>query len=140
MRFKAGKVIRDLIGAGQSVKLRMKLTVDMKDGLTSSNVWGTLPGTTDENIMILAHQDGYYEASLDNASGQSVMMTLLDYFSQIPKEQRRRSITFVATASNNQGRWHEVDARQPRHRAGENRADDQLRARLRVRYQLTGTA
>jgi len=81
----------------------MKLSVDMKDGLTSSNVWGTLPGMTDENIIILAHQDGYYEAALDNASGQSVMMTLLDYFSQIPKEQRRRSITFVATASHHQG-------------------------------------
>ena len=103
MGFKDGKVIRDLIGAGQPVKLRMKLTVDMRDGLSSSNVWGTLPGTSDENIMILAHQDGYYEASLDNASGQSVMMTLLDYFSQIPKEQRRRSITFVATASHHQG-------------------------------------
>jgi hypothetical protein len=98
-----GKVIRDLIGAGQPVKLKMKVSIEHKDGLTSSNVWGTLPGTTDENIIILAHQDGYYEASLDNASGQSVMMTLLDYFSQIPKAQRRRSITFVATASHHVG-------------------------------------
>src|SRR5260370_5247849 len=90
-------------GVGSSVKLRMKVSVDMKDGLTSWNVWGTLPGTADENIIILAHQDGYYEAALDNASGQSVMMALLDYFSQIPKEQRRRSITFVAPASHHQG-------------------------------------
>jgi hypothetical protein len=109
MGFQDGKVIRDLIGAGQSVKLHMKVAVEKKDGLTSSNVWGTLPGMTDENIIILAHQDGYYEASLDNASGQSVMMTLLDYFSQIPKEQRRRSITFVATAGHHVGspgtRW-----------------------------------
>jgi len=103
MGFKDGKVIRDLIGAGEPVKLKMKLTVEMREGLTSSNVWGTLPGMTDENIIILAHQDGYYEAALDNASGQSVMMTLLDYFSQVPKEQRRRSITFVATASHHQG-------------------------------------
>src|SRR4051794_31193097 len=103
MGLKDGNVIRDLIGAGHAVKLKMKLSVDIKDGLTSSNVWGTLPGMTDENIIILAHQDGYYEAALDNASGQSVMMTLLDYFSQIPKEQRRRSITFVATASHHQG-------------------------------------
>ena len=58
MGFKDGKVIRDLIGAEQSAKLKMKLSVDMKDGLTSSNVWGTLPGMTDENIIILAHQDG----------------------------------------------------------------------------------
>ena len=103
MGYKDGKTIRDLIGAGQAVKLHMSLSVDMRDGLTSSNVWGTLPGMTDENIIVIAHQDGYYEASLDNASGQSVMMTLLDYFSQVPKEQRRRSITFVATAGHHVG-------------------------------------
>jgi hypothetical protein len=103
MGFQDGKVIRDLIGAGQSVKLKMKVSVERKNGLTSSNVWGTLPGMTDENIIVIAHQDGYYEASLDNASGQSVMMTLLDYFSQVPKEQRRRSITFVATAGHHVG-------------------------------------
>ena len=110
MGFQDGKVIRDLIGAGQSVKLKMKVTIEMKDGLTSSNVWGTLPGMTDENIIVLAHQDGYYEAALDNASGQSVMMTLLGYFSQIPKQQRRCSITFVATASHHVGSPGTADA------------------------------
>jgi Peptidase family M28 len=103
MGYQDGKVIRDLIGAGQPVKLKMKVSVERKDGLTSSNVWGTLPGTTDENIIVIAHQDGYYEASLDNASGQSVMMTLLDYFSQVPKDQRRRSLIFVATAGHHVG-------------------------------------
>jgi hypothetical protein len=109
MGFQDGKVIRDLIGAGQAVKLTMNVAIERKDGLTSSNVWGTLPGTTDENIFVIAHQDGYYQAALDNASGQAVMMTLLDYFSQVPKEQRRRSITFVATAGHHVGspgtRW-----------------------------------
>jgi hypothetical protein len=103
MGFQDGKVIRDLIGAGQPVRLKMRVVVEEREGLTSSNVWGTLPGTSDENIIVIAHQDGYYEASLDNASGQSVMMTLLDYFSQVPKDERRRSITFVATAGHHVG-------------------------------------
>jgi len=103
MGFQDGKVIRDLIGAGQPVRLKMRVVVEEREGLTSSNIWGTLPGTSDENIIVIAHQDGYYEASLDNASGQSVMMTLLDYFSQIPKDERRRSITFVATAGHHVG-------------------------------------
>jgi hypothetical protein len=109
MGYKDGNIVRDLIGAGQQVKLKMRVNVEMRSGLSSSNVWGTLPGTTDENIIVIAHQDGYYEAALDNASGLSVMMTLLDYFSQIPKEQRRRSITFVTTAGHHVGspgtRW-----------------------------------
>jgi hypothetical protein len=98
MGFKDGKVIRDLIGAGQSVKLRMKLSVDMKEGLTSSNVWGTLPGTTDENIIIVAHRDGWFEGANDNASGVATLVGLAEYFASIPKEQRRRTITFLGTS------------------------------------------
>jgi hypothetical protein len=53
--------------------------------------------------------DGYFEAALDNGSGLSVMMTLLDHFAKVPKEQRRRSIRFIGTAGHHVGspgaRW-----------------------------------
>ena len=60
--------------------------------------------TTDENIIIMAHQDGYYEASLDNASGQSVMMTAARLLlADSEGAAAPRSITFVATASHHVG-------------------------------------
>jgi Zn-dependent M28 family amino/carboxypeptidase len=53
--------------------------------------------------------DGYFEAALDNASGLSVMMTLLDHFAKVPKAERRRSIRFIGTAGHHVGspgaRW-----------------------------------
>ena len=58
-------------------------------------VWGVLPGATDENILVIAHSDGFWEAALDNASGVSSMLGLIEYYSKIPRERRRRTMTFM---------------------------------------------
>ena len=47
--------------------------------------------------------DGYYDAALDNASGMAVMIGLADYFAAIPREERRRNITFIGTAGHHVG-------------------------------------
>ena len=106
--FEDGKVLRELLGEG-SVQANLSLDVEMREGLTSSSVWGTLPGTSDEDILVMAHMDGYYEAALDNASGLAVMMAVLEHFSKVPQDQRRRSIKFIGTAGHHVGspgaRW-----------------------------------
>jgi hypothetical protein len=101
--YEDGKALRDLISQGNPVKVKMNLNTEMRENLRAVAAYGTLPGTTDETIYVLAHTDGYYEAALDNASGLAVMATLAEYFSQIPKEKRRRSITFVASSGHHAG-------------------------------------
>jgi hypothetical protein len=103
MGYEDGKALRDLIATGHPVKLKMSMKTEMRQGLKAVASFGTLPGTTDENIYVLAHTDGYYDAALDNASGLAVMETLAEYFSQIPKERRRRNIIFVATSGHHAG-------------------------------------
>jgi peptidase M28-like protein len=103
MGYEDGKALRDLIATGHPVKLKMNLKTEVRQGLKAVAAYGTLPGTTDETIYVLAHTDGYYDAALDNASGLAVMETLAEYFSQIPKEKRRRSITFVASSGHHAG-------------------------------------
>ena len=98
-----GKALRDLLGQGQSVRLKMRLVTEIRPGLKSPSVYGTLPGTTDEEIIVMAHMDGYFQAALDNASGMSVMMALLDHFVKIPQSQRRRSIRFIGQAGHHTG-------------------------------------
>jgi hypothetical protein len=109
MGYEDGNVVRELIGGGQDVRVKMRVDIDYRDGLKSSSIFGTLPGTTDEDIYVMAHLDGYFEAALDNASGISVMMALAEYFSKIPQEQRRRNLIFVGTAGHHVGspgsRW-----------------------------------
>ncbi len=94
--------MRDLIAAGPT-KLKMRLQTEMREGLKTQSVYGTLPGTTDESIIVLAHMDAYYDGALDNASGLSVMVAMAEHFSKVPRERRRRSMVFVGTAGHHVG-------------------------------------
>jgi len=51
-------------------------------------VWGSLPGTTDESIVIVAHRDGWFEGANDNGTGVATMLGLAEYFAKIPQAQR----------------------------------------------------
>lgn len=100
--------LRSLMEKGPA-KIHVKLSTETRSNLTDSNVWGTLPGTTDEEIVIFAHHDGYFEAAFDNATGSATMIGLAEYFAKIPQAQRKRTIKFVSTAAHHAGspgtRW-----------------------------------
>ena len=100
--FEDGKKLRDLIGAGPT-KIKMSLKTEERDNLKSVSIFGTLPGTTDEAIIVMAHMDGWFDAALDNASGLSVMLTLAEHFAAVPKEKRRRNMIFIGTAGHHVG-------------------------------------
>jgi hypothetical protein len=85
------------------VKVHLRLATEQRAGLRDASVWGSLPGTTDEDIIIMAHHDSYFEGALDNASGMAVMLSLAEYYSKIPQTQRRRTIKFVTTAGHHAG-------------------------------------
>src|SRR6185436_4130461 len=78
--------LKSLMAKGP-VKLHIELKTEMRTGLKDNNVWGTLPGTTDEEIVIFAHHDGYFEAAFDNATGSATMLGLAGYFAKIPQAQ-----------------------------------------------------
>ncbi len=97
-----GLAIRDLIEGG-GARFDLSLNVEMKSGLRDANVWGELPGTTDEDIIVMAHHDAFFTGALDNASGMATMIGLAEYFAKIPKSQRRRTIKFVTTSGHHAG-------------------------------------
>jgi hypothetical protein len=94
--------LRELIEQG-SVKARVRLDTEMRPGLRDASVWGSLPGTSDEDIIVMAHHDAFFEGALDNASGMAVMMALAEYFAKVPRAQRRRTLKFVTTAGHHAG-------------------------------------
>ena len=94
--------LREAIEKGP-VKVHVRLGTEQRSGLRDASVWGVLQGTSNEDIILMAHHDAYFDGSLDNASGMSVMLGLAEYFSKIPKEQRRRTIKFVTTSGHHAG-------------------------------------
>ena len=138
--YEDGMKIRELIGKGEAVKVKLQLDAEMRPGLKTASVIGTLPGQSDEDITILAHMDGYFQASLDNASGLAVMIGLLEHY---------RPCAACGTAPRHPlhrlGRpswrpWCPVVARPAGNGAGENGAGDQPRARRGRAYEVLGSA
>jgi hypothetical protein len=94
-----GVAARDVIAAmptGQSARVKVALEVNRVPNLKTAQIWGTLPGATDETIYILAHRDGWFDASGDNAGGVASMLGLAEHFARIPRAQRKRTMIFVA--------------------------------------------
>ena len=98
-----GMRLRDMLGQGQRVTVKLQVESQMVSGLTAASVWGTLPGTTDEEILVIAHMDGYFQSALDNASGLAVMMGLVEHFSKVPRSERRRTIRFLGSVGHHGG-------------------------------------
>ncbi len=94
--------LREAIEQGP-VEVHVRLTTEMRSGLRDASVWGVLPGMTNEDIIIMAHHDAYFQGSLDNASGMSVMLGLAEHYSRIPQRERRRTLRFVTTSGHHAG-------------------------------------
>ena len=96
-----GAAVRQMIEqapSGQAPHLKMRLEIRMVPNLKTANVWGELPGTTDETVMIIAHRDAFFEGADDNASGMATLLGMAEHFARIPKAERRRTIQFVGSS------------------------------------------
>ena len=96
---KDGLAMRDMIAqaSGEPVRVKIRLDVNLTPDRKSGTVWGSLPGTTGENVMLVAHRDGWFEGANDNATGVATLMGIAEYFAKIPQEKRRRTLTFLGT-------------------------------------------
>jgi hypothetical protein len=94
-----GTAIREMLERNESPVMRFRLSVELRTGLHTATVWGVLPGATDENIAVMAHTDSFFEGAMDNASGMATMIALAEHYAKIPKNQRRRTMTFFTTSA-----------------------------------------
>ena len=95
--------LRDRLGNGEKITVTLNYQTHTESGRSGETVLGTLPGTTDENIFIISHIDGYFQAASDNGSGMAVMMGLIKHFANIPSEQRRRNLIFMSSLGHHSG-------------------------------------
>ena len=91
--------IREMMEKGEKPVVHVNESVELRAGLTTGSVWGTLPGMTNENIVIMAHTEAPLQGAMDNASGIGGMIELAQYYASLPKEQRKRTITFLTTSA-----------------------------------------
>lgn len=73
---KDSKALQEMINSSENKELMVTLNADSEviPESTTYNVWGEIPGKTDDVIYLFGHYDGYYHSSFDNASGISTSL------------------------------------------------------------------
>lgn len=96
-------LIRDQLDRGRPVSFHLSLVTEEREGLKSGNVWGVLPGAGDEQILIMAHTDAFFEGAMDNASGLAMMLDIARHYAAAPQAQRPRTLVFLTTPDHHHG-------------------------------------
>ena len=95
--------MRDALGTGATVEMRLRLDIEIRENVSTANVFARLPGASDEEIVIAAHTDGFFQASMDNASGMASALEIARHYAAMPREDRPRTLLFVLFPDHHHG-------------------------------------
>jgi hypothetical protein len=98
-----GFMLRDLLATGQKVQISVTLTIEERAGLETENIYATLPGASDEQIVVLMHTDGFFQGAMDNASGMATGLDIARHYAAMPRSARRRTLVFMALPDHHHG-------------------------------------
>ena len=72
------KILQEAIkaGGGDSVEVTFNADSEITKDSSTQNVWGEIPGKTDEVIYMISHRDGYYHSQFDDAQGVSQVLMI----------------------------------------------------------------
>ncbi len=96
-------VLVEAANAGKLDELSMTLEMTVeRDIRQARNLIGKIPGsgTSNDNIIIMAHMDTWFSGADDNASGLSVLMGLAEYYGE---NQPEHDLYFVASPGHHHG-------------------------------------
>jgi hypothetical protein len=71
--------------------------------VTSHNVTGTLPGASDEWIIIGSHHDGPWASAVEDGSGIALVIAQASYWSQVPEQERPHNLLFLLNGGHMSG-------------------------------------
>lgn len=75
----------------------LNLSAEERGGMRGSNVIAILDGDSEENIIINAHADGWFDGANDNGDGLSIMLALARHFASTGTRPAR-TLVFVSSA------------------------------------------
>ncbi|MGD1996804.1 MAG: M28 family peptidase [Anaerolineae bacterium] len=84
----------------EAISARLVLEAEVaRGGGETATVYGVLPGRSDTNIVVHSHHDAPWPSGIEDSSGVGMVLGLAKYFSQVPPEQRERTLIFMFTGS-----------------------------------------
>ncbi|MBF8301323.1 MAG: Peptidase protein [Acidobacteria bacterium] len=98
-----GFALRDRLDKGEKIEVSLRLEVpELRDIATEYTV-ATLPGLSDEQIVVMTHTDGYFQAAMDNAAGMASALEIARFYARKPLQERPRTMTFIQFPDHHHG-------------------------------------
>ncbi len=89
---KSSRVLKE--AATKNSKLHFTLYAEVNPSATSDNVWGILPGMTDDIVIVNTHNDG---CNAIEENGGLAVVALAQAVAKIPKEKRQKTYIFFTS-------------------------------------------
>ncbi len=88
----------------RSGPVRAEMTVDAtRTEIESYNITGTLPGDSDEWVIVGTHHDGPWASAVEDASGVALLLAQARYWSRVPEKKRPHNLLFTFNAGHMAG-------------------------------------
>jgi Peptidase family M28 len=98
-----GFALRDRLGKGEKITVTLNLNVPPLKNIETVYTYATLPGRSDEEIMLQVHTDGFFQAATDNNSGMAAALELARHYAALPREKRPRTLVFLLFPDHHHG-------------------------------------
>ncbi len=98
-----GFALRDRLDTGERVTMHLRLDVPELKNVATEYTIATLPGSSDEHLVVMTHTDGYFQAAMDNAAGMASALELARFYAGKPIAQRRRTVKFIQFTDHHHG-------------------------------------
>ena len=98
-----GFALRDRLDKGEKVVVSLRLEVPALLNVPTEYTVATLPGRSDEQIVVMTHTDGYFQAAMDNAAGMASALEIARFYAQRPLAERPRTMKFIQFSDHHHG-------------------------------------
>jgi hypothetical protein len=98
-----GFALRDRLGERGSVRVSFRLEVPELRDIPTEYTIATLPGVSDEEIVVMSHTDGYFQAATDNAAGMASALEIARFYAAKPRQERPRTMKFIQFPDHHHG-------------------------------------
>jgi len=98
-----GFALKDRLDNGEKTVISLRLDVPELRNIQTEYTIATLPGMSEEQIVVMTHTDGYFQAAMDNAAGMASALEIARFYAKKPLQERPRTMRFIQFPDHHHG-------------------------------------
>ncbi|MGE0705984.1 MAG: M28 family peptidase [Vicinamibacterales bacterium] len=98
-----GFALKDRLDAGETITMHFRLIVPELRNVPTEYTIATLSGVSEEEIVVMTHTDGYFQAATDNAAGMASALEIARFYAARPQSERPRTMKFIQFPDHHHG-------------------------------------